>query len=180
MPSKYFIHDTSQDDEDGVGIGFLAFIAGVAALVSLFFGVKFGFESVQHAKYLDQAKPAQAVLIECVRIPRRRHAPLFYLKYKYENEGTNAECSVDFETRLTPRDRGCRVTIDRIQVNEAAYRAAKVPSKVDILYVRSHEVSWSQVEGHTPRHKRSLILAILVSFFGLLLGRFTVKLLRLL
>ena len=180
MPSKYFISDALQDVEDGGGVFFLAFIAGATTFLCLFFAVRTGLDSVRHAKYLDQARPAQAVLIERVRIPRNEFAPLFYLRYKYENVAANETCSVDFETRLTPRDRGCRVTIDRIQVNETAYRAAKVPSKVDILYVPSHEVSWSQVEGHTPRHKRSLILAILVSFFGLLLGRFTVKLLRLL
>ena len=178
MRSNYFIQEASQDDDDAGSLGFIAFLAGVAAFMSFFFAVRLGLDSIRHAKYLDQAQPTQGVLIERIRIPRNRNAPLFYLRYRYENEGTTAECSVDSDTRLTPTNKGCRMTIDRIQVNEKAYRAAKVPSKIDLLYVPSQEVSWSQIEGHTPRHRRSMILAVMASVLSLLLGKFTLKIIR--
>ena len=179
MRSNYFIHDTPQENEGGCGLWiFLALLVGAAALASLLFAVRLSFESMGHAKYLEQAQPTQGVLIERIRIPRDRNAPLFYLRYKYENEGATAECSINPETRLTPSDKGCRMTIDQIQVNEKAYRAAKVPSKIDLLYVPSQEVSWSQIEGHTPRHRRSMILAVMASVLSLLLGKFTLKIIR--
>ena len=88
LPSKYFVHDTPQEDEGGCGVWiFLALLVGAAALASLLFAVRLSFDSMRHAKYLEQAQPTQGVLIERIRIPRDRNAPLFYLRYKYENEG---------------------------------------------------------------------------------------------
>ena len=178
MRTNSSIQDASRDDDYLWLWSIFALLAGAATLVSLLFAVRLGLDSIRHAKYLEQAQPTQGVLIERIRIPRDRNAPLFYLRYKYENEGATAECLVNFETRLTPPDKGCRIAIDRIQVNEKAYRAAKVPSKIDLLYVPSQEFSWSQVEGHTSRHRRSMILGILASVLSLLFGKFTLKIIR--
>lgn len=177
MLSEYIIK--TESDHEG-GLGFIVFIAGVAALAALFFAAKFSFSFVQNIKYYEQARETQGVLIERIRVPRNRSAPLFYLRYKYENETASRECSVDFETKLTPKDRSCRVNVDSIEVSEAAYRATKIPGKITVLYLPYQDTSWSQVEGYTSRHTRSLIAAIILSFLGLFLGLFTIKTSRLL
>lgn len=167
-------------NEEGSELGLFVFLAGVIALLSLFAATKFSFSYVKNIKYFEQSRATQGVLIERVRIPRDRNAPLFYLRYKYENEAARENCSVDIETKLTPRDQACVVTIDRIQVNEEAYYAAKIPSKIDLVYLPSREKSWSQVEGHTSRHTRSMVGAILSFLASLLLGGFTLRAIRLL
>ena len=178
MRKKYFKQQTSHTDENEFGLGLIIFVVGVIALVGLFFAVKLSFSYAQQVNYYEQADTAQGVLIERIRIPRHRNAPLFYLRYKYENETAKASCSVDFETGLTPKDRACRVNVDRIKVSETAYRAAKVPSELTVYYMPNQDFSWSQIEGHTAQHTRSLAGAIMCLILSLGLGVFTVKALR--
>ena len=177
MLTGHTIKPSFDEDNEG-GLGLLIFLAGVFALLFLFAATKFSFSYVQNVKYFEQSQAIQGVLVERVRVPRNRNAPLFYLRYTYENAFATEHCSVDIETKLTPKDRACISTIDRIQVNEEAYYAAKKQSKIELRYLPSKQKSWSQVEGHTARHTRSLVGAVLSLLISLLLGVFTLKSIR--
>lgn len=179
MFSKYIIKPDASDEDVKQGFFFLTFFAGVFAFLFLFLTIKFSISYFENTRYSDQSAVTQGTLIERVRIPRNRQGPLYYLRYKYENKYARQRCSIDFETRLTPRNRACLETVDRIKVNEAAYRAAKIPSKIDVIYLPSAEESWSQVVGHAPRQTHSWVRALLCFLTSLIFGSFVIKALRL-
>ena len=154
------------------------FFAGIFAFISLYLSVNFAQGYLKNARYMEQSVVTQGTLIERIRVPRYKNSTLYYLRYQYENRWARQTCSVDREIRVSPRNRACSVTIDRVQVSEASYRAAVVPSQIEVSYLPSSEKTWSEVVGYSSRKTRSFVGVLGSLLFGLASGLFSIMLLR--
>jgi len=178
-----FNQTNETDFENRDGFVFVAFLVGICAFACLFLSAKSGFGLVKYDQLVDQANSTRGVLIERRRVNiasgKGSYQPKFYLRYKFDNPIATRQCPLDIDTKTTPPDQICSVTVARVQVGEKAYKTAKIPSPVKVLYKTSKVGTWSEPREYSTR-SRQIGRCVFLGLMSLLLTAFTWKMLRVL
>ena len=156
------------DDEHGFSLSILVFLIGSALFCLFFVTLKTGVDLLKHESRYEGANVTKGILIERVRIPNRKYQPIYHLRYKFENPDGLQNCDLDRETKTTPWHQHCSLTFARVRVGREAYKAAIIPSHIEVLYQSSDEGTWSEPLGYSTRSRRiaQLIFLSIASFFA--------------
>jgi len=171
--------DPDSDPNDGRVVWIFVVLAAVVAVVSLVLVVISGLNLMKYNRFVEHADTTQATLIERVRELSGNRPPTieYFLRYQFENPRGTQNCAVNRETRTTPRHKKCFVIINRVQVGQEAYKAAVVPSSIDVLYQSNDKGTWSEPLDY-PTKERKVGFLIFLSVLSLISGVFTWKSVR--
>lgn len=165
------------DEEQGFSPSVPIFLIGTALFCLFFVTIKTGVELVKHKHRYENSNSVQGRLIERVKIQNQKYQPAYYLRYKIENPDGIQNCSLDLETKTTPRYQQCSLIFARVRVGEDSYKAAIIPSNIEVLYHSNDEGTWSEPLGYSTRSRRIAQL-IFLSIASLFAGAFSWKYLK--
>lgn len=170
---RYFNLDQS-DPEDIFTTWLLVCLAVLFSVACFVLAMKMSVGLLQYSKTIREANVTQGVLIERVRIPNKRYPADHYLRYRFENPEGLGTCEVSRDTRTTPRNLRCTVTVGRVDVSEKAYQSAVIPSSIEILYKSNETGTWSEPVKYSTR-QRQIGFPIIFSILGLMSGIFAYR-----